>query len=160
MTNNREKLLLEALIDFENQANKLIEILADEFELNLADAHPFNKLITRTNNLWKGSLNGKWNYQFHGDACRLENNESGQVVDVKINRNGNYGTIHNFGLFHFIQTTQSLSHVLKEISTEEIVFETLAKLESKEFIIEIDEPPFSTKILNRNKITFYNKVLS
>ncbi|WP_040253206.1 DUF6896 domain-containing protein [Psychroserpens mesophilus] len=151
MIDKREKLILEALIEFEEQANKLIEMLANEFELNLENKDPFNKLITRSNNLWKGSINGKWNYQFHGDACRFENNESGQVVDIKINRNGNYGTIHNFGLLHFIETTQSLSHILKEINTDEIVFKTLAELERKEFIIEIDEPPFSTKILNRNK---------
>ena len=147
----REKLILKAIIEFEKQANKLIEMLANEFELNLANEHPFDKLITRTNNLWKGSINGEWNYQFHGDACKFENNESGQVVDVKINRNGNYGTIHNFGLLHFIETTQSLRHILKEINNEETVFKTITELERKEFIIEIDEPPFSTKILNTNK---------
>ena len=144
--------MLESLIEFEKQANQLIKLLADKFELNLKEKHPFGQLITRANNLWKGSINEMWNYQFHGDACRFNNIESGQVVDVKINRNGNYGTIHNFGLLHFIQTTKSLNHILKVINTEEIVFETLNILEDKEIIIDLDQPPFSTRILNRDKI--------
>jgi len=59
--NKKEKLLFEAIIAFEKQTNKLVELLADEYELNLDFEHPFGKLITRTNNLWNGCMN----YQFH-----------------------------------------------------------------------------------------------
>lgn len=159
MINKKEKILLDSIIGFEQKANQLIELLAHEYGLNLKQEHPFGKLITRNNRLWKGCLNGKWNYQFHGDACKFENSKTGQILDVKINRNGNYGTIDNFYLLKFIETTEIFSYVFKELNTYESISEVMTELENKELIIDIDEPPFSTRIINKEKLkTHYNTV--
>jgi hypothetical protein len=49
LINRREKLLLEAIVLFEQKANELIKLLASEHSLNLEDQNPFGKLITRKN---------------------------------------------------------------------------------------------------------------
>lgn len=150
-----QKLLEEAIIDFERTANTLINLLSKTYDLNLCDTRPFEKLITRQNNLWKGNLEGNWKYQFHGDACKFENIETKQIVDVKINRNGNWGTLSNFYLYKYIETTDSLKHVYRKINTEHKVIDLLEELLNLGVLIDIGEPPFSTRIL---KNTHANKV--
>lgn len=145
-----EKLLIETVISFEKKANEMIEMLAKEFQLNLKEHNPFSKLILRQNNLWKGNLRDYWTYWFHGDACDFENSQTKQFLHVKINRDSNYGTIDNFYLFKFMQTTDSLKHVSEVLSTETIFNETLHSLEENEVIENIKEWwPIKTRILNR-----------
>lgn len=157
MISKKEKILIDVIIAFEQKAIWLIKILADEYNLNLEEQHPFGKLITRKNELWKGSLKENWNYQFHGDACKFENSKSRQLLDVKINRSGNYGAISNFYLLKFIETTDELSYVLNEINTSESIYKILTELENKGLIIDVDEPPFSTRIINKEKLKSFTK---
>jgi len=147
-----EKLLIDAILAFENKACELIELLANQFDLNLNDRHPFDKIKSRQTELWKGILKEKWNYQFHGDACKFENIENGQLLDVKINRRGNYGTISNYYLLKFIETTNELEYVYDKINNSESIYNTIAKLEEKELIINIGESPLNTRILNKEKV--------
>ncbi len=152
LISKKEKILIEAIIAFEQKANQLIGYLAYKYDLNLEEEHPFGKLITRKNDLWKGSIKENWNYQFHGDACKFENSKSGQLLDVKINRKENYGTISDFYLLKFVETTDTLSYVLDEINTSESFYKIIAELENKELIIDIDKSPFTTRILNKEKL--------
>ena len=57
-----EKIILEVIIRFDTKANELIYILGTKFDLDLSKEHPFGKLITRLNELWKGSLPDNWIY--------------------------------------------------------------------------------------------------
>lgn len=144
-----QKLLEEAIERFEQTAESLIQLLSDAFDLDLKDSNPLSKLITRKNNLWKGDLKGNWKYQFHGDACKFENLKTKQLVDVKINRKGNWGTISNFYLFKFIETTDSLSHVFQIIDSEHKVIELLEVMEKEGVLIDIGEPYLRTLILKK-----------
>lgn len=154
MIEESEKLLIDAIIAFEKKAYELIELLANEFDLNLNEKHPFDKIKSRQTELWKGILKGKWYYQLHGDACKFENIESGQLLDIKINRRGNYGTISNYYLLKFIETTSDLKYVHNKINDSESMYNTMTQLEEKELIINIGESPLSldTRILNTEKI--------
>jgi hypothetical protein len=100
------KLLIEAILLFEQTANDLIKQLGQEYNLNLEEENPFGKLITRQNNLWKGIIKGEWSYQIHGDACRFINDKTNQSLDVKINRKGNYGAIDNYALSNLLSQHQ------------------------------------------------------
>lgn len=143
------KIVIESIIEFEKKSNELIKKLGNEFELNLKEANPFDKLITRKNNLWKGKLKDNWTYWFHGDACEFENSLTKQFVYVKINRNGNYGVIDNFYLYKFIQTTESLGNVISKINTEKHFNEIISELEKDKIIINTDKSGFfKTRILN------------
>jgi len=71
-----------------------------------------------------------------------------QFLDIKINRNRNYGVIDNYYLFRFIETTESLKNVLESIGSKENLYNILDELEGDKVIIDIDEFPFRSKVLN------------
>jgi hypothetical protein len=152
MKTSEEKLLIETIILFEKKANEMINLLAEKFQLNLSQQNPFSKLLSRQNNLWKGNLDKKWTYWFHGDACDFENLQTKQYLHVKINRASNYGTIDNFYLFKFMQTTDSLKHVSEILNSENIFNEILSNLERNKIIINIEELPLKTRILNKDTL--------
>lgn len=149
MLSTEEKLLIEIIILFEKTANEMIKLLAEEFQLNLKNQNPFSKLLSRQNDLWKGKLNDNWTYWFHGDACDFENSKTQQFLHVKINRRSNYGTIDNFYLFKFMQTTHSLKHASEVLNSESVFNETLNRLEKNGVVINIEEWPMRTRILNK-----------
>ena len=122
--------------------------MADELDLDLHLANPFNKLLSRQNDLWKVNLKNNWTYKFHGDSCEFVNLVTSQFLDIKINRNRNYGVIDNYYLFRFIETTESLKNVLESIGSKENLYNILDELEGDKVIIDIDEFPFRSKVLN------------
>jgi hypothetical protein len=148
MTDSLSIILIEAIISFGKTANELISLLASEYDLDLESENPFGKLQTRKNNLWKGQLRNNWSYYFHGDACKFENGITGQLVDVKINRDGNYGTISDFYLFTYIETTGELQYVFERINSENLVTKILTELKESDIIIDIGRFPMETWVLN------------
>ena len=56
MIDSRKQLIIDAIKLFDQKANELISLLADEFNLDLNLANPFSKLLSRQNDLWKGNL--------------------------------------------------------------------------------------------------------
>ncbi|MHA7058839.1 DUF6896 domain-containing protein [Aquimarina sp. M1] len=149
--NSTEKLLLKSIIEFDKKANELISLMAKEYQLDLNQENPFRRLTLRSNNLWKGSLINTWDYKFHGDACEFENTQTKQFLDIKITRKNNFGTISNFYLLKFIETTESLKHVFEKINSMETLHKNLTELENKGFIIDIGESSFNTRVLNKEK---------
>ena len=156
MRTTKEKLLIETIILFEKKANEMIGLLAEEFELDLNQQHPLSKLSTRQNNLWKGNLKNNWSYWFHGNACDFENSQTKQYLHVIVftNPDSKYSAIDNFYLFKFMQTTESLQHAYQILNSEKVFNETMSSLEQQEIIINIDEWPLRTRILNKNKILY------
>lgn len=148
----KAKLLIEAILFFEKIAYDLINMLAQEYDLNLKDENPFGLLISRRNNLWRGSIKDGWNYQFHGDACKFVNDNTGQTLDVKINRKGNYGVIAHYSLKRFIETTSNLSHVDRVFKTLADIFTTMDQLEIEGVIIDIGGPYFPTRVLDKARM--------
>ena len=151
MIDSRKQLVINAIKLFDQKANELISLLADEFDLDLNQANPFSKLLSRQNDLWKGNLKNNWTYKFHGDSCEFVNIVTDQFLDIKINRNGNYGVIDYYSLFRFIETTESLN-LLENIRPKEILYEILDELAMENVIIDIGEFPFRTKVLNYKMI--------
>ncbi len=147
MIDTKKRLIIEAIKLFEKTACELISNLAQEHDLDLTRNNPFSKLLSRQNNLWKGALKNNWSYWFHGDACQFENSVTHQLVDVKINRNGNYGVISNFYLFRFIETTESLKETREMIGSFEAFNALVADLEKNKVIIDIGEL-LQTRVLN------------
>ena len=143
-------LAIEVIQAFENKANEMIKALAIEFNLDLNSGNIFDKLISRQNNLWKGTLKENWSYMFHGDACEFENSITKQFLHVKINRNGNYGAIDYFYLYQFLQTTTSLKPINDVINSKEYFYELLDKLIKTEILTNIEELPFKTIVLKKN----------
>jgi hypothetical protein len=150
MIDTLKTILIEAITSFDKKANELIGLLGDEHDLNLESENPFGKLIKRDNNLWKGELKGTWIYQFHGGACKFENKITGQLVDVKINRRGNYGAIDDFYLFKYIETSKELDYIFEKINSEISLINLLAELEKENIIIDIGDSEIhqKTRILN------------
>ena len=95
-------------------------------------------------------MNEHWSYKFHGDACQFENNNTGQVVDVKINGEGNYGVITRFYLFKFINTTISLTNDYSYFKSEEQVNDVLNSLIEKRLIIDVGTKGLPTLVLNKS----------
>jgi hypothetical protein len=144
-----KKIVIEAIIEFDKTAKKLIEKLLTEFGIETEEQNPFNKFISIKNNLQRGNISENWSYWFHGDACQFENSETKQLVYVKINRNGNYGVIDNYYLYKFILTTKSLENVTQKINSETKFNELIMELEKEKIIIDIGENEFiKTRILN------------
>ncbi|HAN79781.1 MAG TPA: hypothetical protein DCQ31_19485 [Bacteroidales bacterium] len=139
MTDLRKSEVIDALKLFDKKANELITLLAEEFALDLNQQNPFIKLLWRQNKLWCGNLKNDWSYSFHGDSCEFINKVTNQFLDIKINRNGNYGVIDNFYLYRFIETTESLNHVFKKIESKDDFYKILDELETEHVIIDLDE---------------------
>jgi hypothetical protein len=146
-----EQLILEAIIKFDSKANELINILATEFDLDLSEDHPFGKLITRQNNLWKGTLPNNWNYHFHGSHCKFVNEITNQILDVTINRGKNYGIFVDSSLYWFIEISSNLNYVYEKIKTPEILTDYLNILEKEKYIIDIGEFGYKSLILNKER---------
>lgn len=150
MDRKEQKILLKkAIIQFEKTAKELIQLLSNSFDLDLSHSNPFERLIIRQNNLWKGKLDKNWKYQFHGDACKFENMVTEQIVDIKINRRENWGAITNFYLLKFIETTDSLKHVFQLINSEKQIMNLLEEMQKERILINIGEQNFRTLILNK-----------
>ena len=143
-----ELLLIKALVSFHFKVNELINLLANQYNLDLTGKDPFNQLLSSKNNLWKGHLPDNWTYQFHGGSCRFENTETGQFLDTRINCGANYGTIDEYFLEKYIETSQDLKYIIKMIQTKEKLHNTLLSLEKKSIIVQIGEEPFSFKMLD------------
>ncbi|SDI62359.1 DUF6896 domain-containing protein [Winogradskyella thalassocola] len=146
--NSIEKIILGVVIKFDSKANELINILGTEFNLDLSKEHPFSKLITCQNDLWKGSLPDNWIYQFHGSHCRFENKINNQILDIKINGGINYGIFNSSTLLWFIETTKEWKDVYKKIKVNEILTECLTTLEQENYIIDIGEFGYKSLIIN------------
>ena len=125
--------------------------MAEKFGLDLTEVHPFSKLQASKNNLRSGKLGTDWYYRFHGDACQFEHRPDGQILDVKINRWGNFGTLSDFYLYRFIETTPALAETFRKIESEPQFYDMIAQLEANEIIIDIGPPFFKTRVLNRPK---------
>ena len=147
--NSTERIILEVIIKFDSQANALINILGSKFDLDLSKEHPFDKLITRQNNLWKGSLSDNWIYQFHGSHCRFENKMNHQILDVTINNGMDYGIFDASTLLWFTETSKDLNAIYEEIKENGVLTKNLNSLELKKHIIDIGELGFKMLILNK-----------
>jgi hypothetical protein len=159
LLNLEENLLLKVIILFDERSNKLVNIMAKKFNLKLNEKHPFSKLLSRQNDLWKGKLNEKWDYWFHGDSYEYKKRITLQILEIRINRQ-NHRTFDAWALFHFIETSQSLNFVFKQFNTDKKKLKTLNNLENKKRIIRIGEFPINTTlILNKNVAEFSNQSL-
>jgi len=151
---NEQNLLIEVIKAFESKAQDLINVLANKFDID-TDRNSnrlFSKLMTRKDNLWRGDIDENWNYWFHGDACDFKNKITGQFLHVKINRNGNFGAIDNYYLYEFLKTTESLKYIYEIINSEKRLYQLLAELLEINVLINVDEFPFKTIILNRKYV--------
>jgi hypothetical protein len=156
LLNSDEKLLLKAIKLFDEKSNELVNIMAKKFDLKLNEKHPFGKLLSRQNNLWKGTLNEKWDYWFHGDSCEYKERITQQVLEIRINRQ-NHRTFNSWTLFHFIETSQSLNFIFNQFKVNEKVKKILDSLENKNQIIQIGKFPINdTFILNKNMTEYSN----
>ncbi|SFJ59753.1 DUF6896 domain-containing protein [Olleya namhaensis] len=149
--NSLENIILEEIIKFDSKANELINILGTEFDLDLSKEHPFGKLITRQNDLWKGSLPDNWIYQFHGSHCRFENKINNQILDITINGGINYGIFNESTLLWFIETTKELNDIYEKIKASEVLSECLNTLEQENYIIDIGDFGYKSLILNNER---------
>lgn len=143
----QKELVLEAIILFDKTAKELIKSLAEKYNLDLNSATPFSKLLLRSNSLWRGNLNEEWTYWFHGAHCDFENINSKQYVHTNIIR-GIYGVIDYYYLYKFVQTTESLKHVLEIVNEEDIFYATINKLLDDGMLINLEEFPFKMLVLN------------
>lgn len=149
-----EKLVIQVIVSFNKKANELINLLAERFSLDLKSPGPFNKLLNRKTELWKGELEGDWTYRFHGDACSFENSITKQFLDVKINRDNDYGAINDFYLYQFMLTTKELKHVTIKVNSRDIFYSILEQLELNSLILKISEYPFEARVLNYKLLPF------
>jgi hypothetical protein len=148
-----KKLVIESILSFEGKANDMIKQLAQEHDLDLNNPHPFGKLLTRSNNLWKGKLENNWNYKFHGSGCDFENSLTGQFLYVKTSIPGEYGVIDDYYLYKYIQTTDSLRHICDTIKSEKHFYQIIKELENESTLIYIGEIYEYRRILNRKLFT-------
>lgn len=142
----QKELLVEAIILFNKTAKELIELLAEKYNLDLNSSTPFTKLLTRSNDLWRGNVNKEWKYWFHGGHCQFENINSKQYLHVNITR-CIYEVIDYFYLYKFVQTTESLKHVLKIFTSEKMFYETIDKLFEDGILVNIEELPSKMLVL-------------
>ena len=140
-------LLHEAISLFDQMAEARIQGLAKTFDLDLSSPHPFNRMLKRQNDLWRGTSEPGWNYRFHGDACQFVHDETGQLVDVKINRKGHYGVLSPFYLLQFIQSTEALSEVSEFFASEASVRETLLELIANGTVVDLNLYDVQTLVL-------------
>lgn len=148
MDNQLNAILIEAIIVFDAKANELIELLAAKYNLELTDDNPFNKLLSHTNNLWKGEIEEGWTYRFHGGSCEFHNVITGQILDVHINKNKQFGALDNYFLYRFIATTNGLQHVRNQFHSIDEFSKGIEELERLNIIIDIGEEYFPIRVLN------------
>jgi len=144
-----EKAILQVIIKFDSKANELINVLGTEFDIDLSKEHPFGKLITRQNDLWKGHFFDNWIYQFHGSHFRFDNKSTNQILDLTINNGTDYGIFNVSTLLWFMETTKELNNIYEEVKANENLNEYLSSLDEKNYIVDIGEFGYKQRILNK-----------
>lgn len=153
MDNQLKKILIDVIIFFDKKANELIKLLADKYNLDLTDENPFSKLLTRSNNLWKGEIKEGWTYRFHGGSCEFHNVLTGQILDAHINKNKQFGALDDFFLHRFIETTKELEYVRNRLHSKDDFWTGIKELEHSNIIIDIGEEYFPIRVLNYDLIS-------
>jgi hypothetical protein len=62
-------------------------------------------------NKWKGWLDSRWRYVFHGYECGFINQTTGQDVDVVLGFPREFGVLDPYFFFRFVKTTPGLESV-------------------------------------------------
>ena len=144
---DKKSFLIYAITEFEEKAFEVINSMCSFYDLDINDNHPFYKLQSRQTDLWKGVFN-HWQYKFHGDACEFINTESKQFLDIKINRQGDFGAINLFFLFKFIESTDNLNEQNLFSNTQEQI-EIFEILKQEGIVINVGDSLMPTWILNK-----------
>lgn len=94
-----------AAADFKELASRLVSELSTRLELS-PDRLAKDPLIRlKLGDRDSGSLNRLWDYVFHGLECRFQNRETGQVVEVQLAFEGEFGALGPQFFHTFLSTT-------------------------------------------------------
>ena len=126
--------VIEAAESFKKDANALIKVLKAHLKIeefpgveqylfftNISKEEPdtFKSIeFERISQVWENIQNNsqmsdEWNYMFHGLECRFRNNISGQIVDVFLLFENEYGVLDPYFFSNYILTTPNKFKHLK-----------------------------------------------
>jgi hypothetical protein len=112
----------EAVIDYRNDGKKLMNKLAEKYELDIKNEKDYESLILRNNPKIprKGELSKRWNYYFHGIECGFYNKKSKQQVEVVLNNSPEFGQIDSWFLLSYMESTEKYKNEIKGINWQEL----------------------------------------
>lgn len=91
---------------FRSDANMLMLRMSYTFGINLDNLEGLHELKHNKSDKQRGQLDDDWNYYLHGAECRFENIKTGQIVEVIIITNPEFGYLDNYFFYNYIITTE------------------------------------------------------
>lgn len=98
--------LFECAKSFREDANHLMNIMANTFDINLQTLDGLHELKYKKSQKQRGKLNEEWSYHLHGAECRFESKETGQVVEIIIITMPEFGYLDYYFFYNYMATTE------------------------------------------------------
>ncbi|HUM50668.1 MAG TPA: hypothetical protein PK431_02595 [Chitinophagales bacterium] len=98
--------LYECAKAFRQDANFLMGLMADTFEINLQTLDGLHELKHKKSEKQRGKLNEYWNYYLHGAECQFENVKTKQVVEVIVVTKPEFGYLDCYFFYNYMSTTE------------------------------------------------------
>lgn len=100
---------------FRRTATDLMGRLSKKLDISLEAFYglKYRPLLRRGwfRNRWKGQLDFRWRYGFHGNECGFTNRRTAQVVEVILGFAGEFGVLDPYFFARFVATTAGLEQV-------------------------------------------------
>ncbi|HLK57022.1 MAG TPA: hypothetical protein VKU00_10680 [Chthonomonadaceae bacterium] len=113
----RVEALTEAARQFGHTAYDLMTRLADQLGCPL-DAFRADASFWRRAGVGPtGEMDGGWKYFFHGSACGFGSRKTGQVIEVQLGFEGEFGVLEPWAFFQYLASTrehEALARLLKD----------------------------------------------
>lgn len=97
-------LLIDIIKDYAHDTRKLVNDLANKYQLTIDRDYPFNTFHLFRMNTPMGELDGEWSYFFHGFECKFKNRKTGQEVEVFLTFSDEFGALDAEFLGRYIRT--------------------------------------------------------
>jgi hypothetical protein len=103
--------------NFSDDARFLVIKLSQAYNLEVDNKMPMNTFLKLKNQMQSGFLDDQWTYFFHGNECRFKH-KNGQITEVILNFEDEYGALDPFFLGKYIKTNPKYPNINTKIKDE------------------------------------------
>jgi hypothetical protein len=144
--NNSTRILAGAKA-FRKDANKLMLMLANDFDFSLASTENFPPQVFQHKRNNKGICSEVWIYYFHGAECRFENLKTGQVIEMIIVTKPEFGFLDGYFFYEYMSTTNKFKDLAEWFQNYGNVWVAIELLANKGILTRITSVDISRNIL-------------
>lgn len=97
--------LHQCAVAFRADAHQLMQRMATTFSIDLLTLDGLHELKYKKSQKQRGALDAEWNYFLHGAECQFTNSATGQIVEIIITTNPEFGYLDSYFFYQYMATT-------------------------------------------------------